>query len=147
MQNRLSTAEIVIVIAGAVTLLGSFLEWIDFGDFGGGGESAWGDGLFPTYTFVGIFGTVMALQIVLSKLANVQFPDRVMGFTWPQIHLVLGFFAALIAISFLIVDKSSGDTGIGFILSLIAAIGLMVGAVMMQNERRGTTSPPPASGI
>jgi phytol kinase len=76
---------------------------------------------------------LMAAQIALSKFAGVQLPDSVAGFTWEQIHLVLGIFAGFMAIGWLVTDVS--DKGVGFWLEVLGGIGLAVGAVMMQRER------------
>ena len=144
MENKLSPAQLVIVISGAVALIGSFLDWLDFG--GSIGANAWDEGLFPTFTWIALFGVIMALAVALPAFANVKLPGDVMGFTWAQVHLALGFFAALLALSFLITDTA--DKAIGFWLSLLAAIGLLVGAVMLQREpatgtAAGRTDAPP----
>lgn len=155
MQDKPTTAEIVIMASGAGAIVFSFLDWLDAGF--GGGFNAWDDFFFPTYTWVGLFGVVMAVVIALEVFANVRLPDRVLGFTWPQIHVVLALYTALLVVSFLILDKSGGDMAIGFFLSLLASAGLVVGAFMLQNERptgvrRASTgggqspgSPPPSS--
>jgi hypothetical protein len=84
-----------------------------------------------------LFGLLMALQIGLSAFANVQFPARIAGFTWEQIHLVLGLFAVLVAIGYLLVDKGGADFGFGFYLMLLGSIALLVGAVLINRERAG----------
>jgi len=76
---------------------------------------------------------IMALQIALTKFANVKLPDRVAGFTWEQIHLALGLMAAVMAVGFLLTDY--GDKQIGEWFEILGAIGLVVGAVMLQRER------------
>jgi hypothetical protein len=144
-NNKLTPAQLIIVIAGAVALIASFLDWVDERGFS---ANAWDEGAFPTYTWIAVFGVVMALAVVLPVFANVKLPDNVMGFTWPQLHLALGFFAALLAVSFLITDTA--DKAIGFWLSLLASIALLVGAVMLQREpatgtatSTGDVPPPP----
>jgi hypothetical protein len=127
MDKKLGQNELIIVVAGAVALLGSFLPWIDVSGFS---ESAWGD-FFPLLTWVGLFGAVMAAQILLRVFASVSMPDRVLGFSWPDLHLILAFFTALIAVSWLIVGE---DFGIGFWLSLGASVALMVGAFRLRRE-------------
>jgi len=132
MDKKLSTPEWIIVVGGVVAFVASFLPWIDIDTgFGSATRSAWSDFAFPTYTWVGIFGFLMAAVIVVRTFTTVKLPDDVLGFTWTQLHLVLGIFAALIAVSFMI----AGDNfGIGFWLSLLAAAALVVGAVMLRNE-------------
>jgi hypothetical protein len=130
--------EIIIMVSGGVALIFSFFDFYSVDTaFGGNGISAWSSGLFPVATLMVIFVTVMALQIALTKFANVSLPERVAGLTWEQVHLVLGFFAALYAIAYLLVSKGSADFGIGFWFVLIGCIGALVGAVMLQRERTG----------
>jgi hypothetical protein len=127
-DKKLTQAEWIIVVGGVVAFIASFLPWIDYHGFT---ASAWSDTAFPTYTWVGIFGFLMAAVIVVRAFTTVKLPADVLGFTWTQIHLVLGIFAAIIAASFMI----AGDNfGIGFWLSLLAAAALVVGAVMLHNE-------------
>jgi hypothetical protein len=121
-----TTSELIILIAGAVMLVGSFLDFA-------GSTSAWGQYLFPIATLLPLYGLIMATEIALSKFASVQLPDSLAGFTWEQIHLVLGIFAGFMAIGWLVTDVS--DKGVGFWLEVLGGIGLAVGAVMMQRER------------
>ena len=81
-----------------------------------------------------LYGTVMAAQIALTKYANVKLPPSVAGFTWEQVHLVLGIMAGFMAIGWLITDITS--KGIGLWLEVLGGIALAVGAVMMQRERQ-----------
>ena len=127
-NSKLTPGQIVIVAGGAVALIGSFLAWVDVSGFT---ANAWDDNLFPTYTWPAIFGVAMAAIVLLTTFANVSLPARPLGFTWEQIFLVLGAFAALITFSFLIAGE---EFGIGFFLSFLAAIGLLVGAVMVWRE-------------
>jgi hypothetical protein len=118
--------EITIMVAGAVMLIASFLDFA-------GDTSAWGKGAFPIATLLVLYGVVMALHIALTKYASVKLPDRVAGFTWEQVHLVLGIFAAVMGIGWLATDI--GDKKLGFFLIFIGSIALAVGAVMLQRER------------
>lgn len=134
------------MVSGLVALISAFLAWysVDFGEFGGTSDAnAFEEGLFPLATYIPLIGLVMALQVALARFANVNFPDRVLGFTWPQIHLALAIFAGLLALGFLIRDAGEGvDRGIGLWLGVLSAIGLVVGAVMLYLEgERARTSP------
>lgn len=119
-------AEIVIMAAGAVMLIFSFLHFA-------GDTSAWGSHLFPIATLLPLYGVVMALQIVLTKFAGVSLSNSVIGFTWEQIHLALGAMAGLMAIGWLLTD--TGDKQIGEWFEILGGIALVVGAVMLQRER------------
>jgi hypothetical protein len=136
-NSKLTPANIVILAAGVVILIGSFLAFYKI-DFGGASQSfsAWSSdaALFGIATLPALFGVVMALQVALTAFANVNLPDRVLGLTWNQIHVALGFQATIMMLAFLIRDKSILDFGIGFFLMLIAAVALLVGAVMRERE-------------
>ncbi len=140
-------AAIVLMASGAVALLGSFL---DFFGAGGDSRSAWsnGFGLFPTATLMALFVVVSGVVIALTRFAGVQLPAQVAGFSWTQIHLVLGFFATLYALSYLVVKTGGLDREVGFWLVLVACIGSLVGAILLRNEGTATPGPggpPPAA--
>lgn len=134
---KLSPANLTILIAGVVMLLGSFLDFYEFSVFGLGstGWSAWsGDLPFPVTIIPVLCGVAMALHVALTAFANTQLPDRILGLGWNQIHVALGFQATIMMIAFLIQDKGGLDIAIGFWLMLLAAIALLVGAVMRDRE-------------
>jgi hypothetical protein len=121
-----TASELIIMIAGAVMLVASFLDFA-------GKTSAWGRYLFPIATLLPLYGVIMAAQIALTKFTSVKLPGQVVGFTWEQVHLVLGIFAGLMAVAWVITDL--GDKQIGEWLLVLGGIALAVGAVMMQRER------------
>ena len=150
-KSKLSPANIVIVAAGAVMLIGSFLAFYKysfsvFGQRHTESSNGWDSGLFGIVTIVVICGVAMGVQVGLSTFANnVTMPDRVLGLTWDQVHLALGFQAALMMLAFLIRSKSPLEFGIGFWLMLIAAIALLVGAIMRVTGA-GAAAPPDIAG-
>ena len=156
--KTVTPGELTIMASGAVALVFSFFDFYGGPDVpevelptgrtlgGSTGLSAWSSGLFPVATLMVIFCVLMGLHVALTKFANVHVPETVAGFTWTQIHLVLGFVAALYAIAFLIVKKGGGtDTKIGFWMIFLACIGALVGAVLLRNEREGARPSPPSS--
>jgi hypothetical protein len=130
-------AAIVLMASGALALVGSFLDFTGVGDFG---ASAWSSGNFPVVTLMALFALISGVVIALTRFAGVQLPAQVAGFSWTQVHLVLGFFAALYALAFLVVKTGGTDRKIGFWLILIACIGSLVGAILLQKE--GTSAGP-----
>jgi hypothetical protein len=146
-QSKLSPANIVIVAAGAVMLIGSFLAFykLSFSVFGQShtqSSNGWDSGLFGIVTIVVLCGVAMAVQVALGAFApNVSIPDKVLGLTWDQIHLALGFQAALMMFAFLVTDRGGLSLGIGFWLMLLAGIALLVGAILRVT---GTGSTPRA---
>jgi len=132
--------EITIMAAAGVALIFSFFSF--YSAPGGFSDvTVWSSGLFPVATLMVIFVIVMGLQIALTKFLNLAFPDLPFGFTWEQVHLVLGLFAALYAVAYLLVNKGGYSFGIGFWFILIACVAALVGAVLLMRERAAT---PPA---
>ena len=135
-QSKLSPANIVILAAGVVMLIGSFLDFYKLSGFGGSySASAWssanGFGVFGIATVIVLCGVVMAAQVGVSTFANgVSLPDTPFGLSWNQVHLALGFQATLMMLAFLIRSKGPYSYGIGFWLMLLSAIALLVGAIM-----------------
>ena len=154
--KKLTPGEITIMVAGAVALIFSFFDFYGGAEIpefelptgetvggGGGGSSLWSSGLLPVGTLMVIFCVVMALHIGLTKFTTVDVPERVAGFTWTQIHLVLGFFAALYAVAFLLTE--GGDKEIGFWMVFLACVAAFAGAILLRNEREGAGPAPPPS--
>ncbi len=127
-KQKPTTAELTIMIAGAVMLVGSFISF-----YSGGSSSAWSTGLFPVATLLPLYGVIMGGEIALTRLAGVHLPERIGTFTWEQLHLALAFFSAILALCFLITNNPG--LGGGVFIELLAAAGLVYGAVMLQKER------------
>src|SRR6266511_181506 len=69
-------------------------------------RSAWGSGFFPVATLIPIFAVVAGVLVALVKFANVRYPSSgVLGFGWHSLLLALTFFAAILTVAYLIVDK------------------------------------------
>ncbi len=72
----------------------------------------------------------------LAKFAGVKLPERPLGYTWEHLYLNAGFFATLFTTLFLIADWGPFvDKKVGFYLSWLGSIGLLVGAVLVLRER------------
>lgn len=149
---KLSTANLVILVAGVVMLIASFLAFnkysrasVTIGNVHIGGSisySAWSSHYFLIATIPALIGVVMAVHVALVTFApQVKLPDEVLGLTWTQIHLVLGFQATIMMLAFLIQDTGALDKGIGLFLMLVAAIALLVGAVLRMQETPSGSTP------
>ena len=137
LKNRLTVGEMVIIGSALVSLVFSFFPW--YGD--PVDRSAWGSGLFPLATLVPILAVVMLVQVLVDKLSVASVPRRIGDFTWEQIHLVAAVGAAVIVFCFLLQDRGGVDLGLGFYFNLLAAAGLVTGAVMIRGERRRRGTP------
>lgn len=147
MDNKITPGEIVVMAAGAVALIASFLPFYKQETFNAELEtvdknfSAWSSDfpfLFPVATLIAIFAVVAGVLVVLTKFANVDLSRGFLGFGFTQLLLALGFFSAILALAYLIQDKGTTDTGFGYWLLLIAALASIVGAVLIRNERGAT---------
>jgi hypothetical protein len=141
-HRKPTPAEITIMAAGAVGLIFSFFDFykvdaITLGSqsYGGASANVWSSGLFPVAALMVVFVIVMAAQVALAKFANVSMPRMPLGFTWEQVHLVLGGVATLYAVAYLFVDKGNASFGIGYWFILAGCIAALVGAVLLQRER------------
>ena len=133
MDNKPTTAEILIVAGGAVTLVGSFLDFI-------GESNAWST---FQYLLVAVFGVAMAAQVALRVFAKTDTGSGVAGYSWGQIHLLLGFYCAVLMVATLVEGNGGFGWEIGFWAMLIGSIALLVGAVMLNQS---STSRPASSG-
>jgi len=146
-RTKLSPAGIVILVAGLVVLIGSFLAFYKISILGHSASwNAWSSEtgllLFPLTTFIVLFAVLMGAHIAVTAFAsNVRLPDRILGFTWNQVHLVLALQATILMFTYLIRNKGGLDFGAGFWLMLLGSIGLLVGAILRTREPAG--APPP----
>jgi hypothetical protein len=141
---KVSTANLVILVAGVVMLIASFLAFNKFKYASlHTSYSAWSSHFFLMATIPALIGAVMAAQVAIEAFApGVRLPDRLLGLSWTQIHLVLGFQATIMMLAFLIQDTKPLDKGIGLYLMLLAAIALLVGAVLRMQEQPSGSVPP-----
>jgi hypothetical protein len=144
-NKKPTPGEIIVMAGGAVALIFSFLPFYT-ADIAGFSDdvSAWGSGLFPVATLIPIFTAIAGVLVALRTFANFNYPPNgVLGFTWNTLLLALTFFAAILALAYLLVDKGAYDLGFGFFLVFIGGVGSFVGAILMQNEARTGIGGPP----
>jgi hypothetical protein len=157
-SKKFTASDIVILASAVVLLIASFLTWIDFGsprfpisqqalqqlgvDIPRGTENAWDH--FPGFVYPLIAGVIAGVQVVMEKVRP-QMPGHVAGFSWTQIDLLLGIWALLSVIAVAFEDFGYGDKGIGLWLTLIAAAGLLVGAILRLREPARVTAEPSAA--
>ena len=138
--RKLEPDEVVTVAAGLLAFLASFLPWVDVAGFA---INAWRDGLFPTYTWVGLVGLGLAVLVILPVVSSVRIPSVVGGFTMQQVHLLLAGLALLLTVSFLIAGQ---EHGAGFWLSFVASIALFVTPVIHKDKPAATEQAPTEGG-
>jgi hypothetical protein len=134
-EKNPSPGEIAVIAGAGVCLVFSFLPFYS-GNLGLSNRNAWNAGLFPVATLIVVFAVAAAVLVVLVRFANVRYPaDGFLGFSLNTLLLALTFFAAILAVAFLVVDRGVAyDLGIGYWFVLIGAIVSLVGAAIMMNE-------------
>jgi hypothetical protein len=157
-SKKFTASDIVILASAVVLVVASFLTWIDFGsprlpipqqalqqlgvDIPRGTQNAWDH--FPGFVYPLIAGVIAGVQVVMEKVRP-QMPGHVAGFSWTQIDLLLGIWALLSVIAVAFEDFGYGDKGIGLWLTLVAAAGLLVGAILRLREPARATAEPSAA--
>jgi hypothetical protein len=141
---KVTPANVVIMVSGAVIFIASFLAFFKPYELAPGfflpSQSAWDRGRFVIVTLPALLGLLMAGQVVIvTFFRGVAMPSRLLGMTWAQVHLALGFQALVMMLAFLIQDVGEFEHGTGFWLMLIAAIGLFLGGLMKMRSPAGTT--------
>jgi hypothetical protein len=133
--RRLTLGQAIVIVTGVLLFIWGFLPW--YSD-AGGSANAWSTetipGLLLTATWVPILSLAIVVFIAIKVFGN-GFPDSVLGFTWAQLSIVVGFIDVLISLGFLVANRSLGslgslDLGPGLILSFITALVLLAGALL-----------------
>ena len=137
MDNKPTTAEIVVMASGAAAFIGSFLHFY-------GGASAWDAGM--PWWLIGVFGLLLAGSVAAKRFGNVNLGDGAGGFSWITIDLMLAFYCAMLMVATLIEGSGGLDWGIGFWIMTIGSIGLLVGTVMLSREPATAGGAPRAGG-
>ncbi|MEX2108549.1 MAG: hypothetical protein WD827_06655 [Solirubrobacterales bacterium] len=138
--------ELVVMISGAVVLIGSFFPFLSIagGELGEGAPgldwNAWSNALnlFPLTALLVLYAVAVSGQLVLARYANFKLPDRIVGFTWADLRLLFGVLATLTMLGYLLREFPEGgvDKGFGLYAVTLGAIGLLVGAVMEHRDNR-----------
>jgi hypothetical protein len=133
--RRLTLGQAIVLVTGVLLFIWGFLPW--YSD-AGGSANAWSTetipGLLLTATWVPLLSLAIVVFIAIKVFGN-GFPDSVLGFSWAQLAIVVGFIDVLISLGFLVANRSLGslgslDLGPGLILSFITSLVLLAGAVL-----------------
>lgn len=135
--------------SGALMLIFSFLAFYKIGgDDSGIGDLSWSGwstavNLFPITTVAALLVALLAIQVAVARFAQVNMPERVFGYSWADLRVLVGVIATVTMLGYAL--RSFGDItegiskGIGLWICLLSAIGFLVGAIM---ERSATGASP-----
>jgi hypothetical protein len=132
--KELTLGERIIVAAGVVLLIDSFLPWysIDISIFHYSRNGWQAPNSFLSVVAI-LIGIAMAAQVLVSRLGSVDMPDRVGSLGWGMVHLIAGGVAFLFV---LIKWVNNTDwTAYGLYIGLIATAGLAFGGFTLAKER------------
>jgi hypothetical protein len=119
-------------IAGAIVLfVSTFLNWFERGGFGG--VDLWSRDLFG---FVGVLLVIAIIEVVVIASVPIISPDtalpeRILGFSMPQITMSIGFMALVLGVSILFAEYSD----IGPILAAVSGAAIMAGGFLDQQQK------------
>jgi len=135
LARKPTLGQAIVMAAGVLLFIWGFLPW--YSD-AGGSANAWSNetipGLLLTATWVPLLSLAIAIFVAIKVFFD-GFADRVFGFTWAQLSMVVGLFGVLISLGFLVANRSLGNLGslnlgAGLILSFITSLILLGGAVL-----------------
>lgn len=140
----ITPGEIVLWASAAVALIASFIGWTDFpGGFSNANAWSGGDAglnVFPLATYVPVFIIASAAISLIKKFGNVNMGlDKYIGISGHALQRAFALFALLLAFGWLLFIDD--NRGFGLWLSILAAIGAVVGNVLIDHLK---TSPKPA---
>lgn len=133
--RRMTLGQAIVMVTGVLLFIWGFLPW--YSD-AGGSANAWSTetipGLLLTATWVPLLSLAIVVFTAIKVFGN-GFPDSVLGFSWAQLSIVVGFIDVLISLGFLVANRSLGSLGSlnlgpGLILTFITSLVLLGGAVL-----------------
>ncbi len=139
--QKLALGEKIILIAGPLLFIDSFLPWysISFEAFGFSESitrSAWQSPGALWSMLAVLIGLVMTGLVAAVRFGNVKLPELPDPVTWGRLQLGLGGAAALFVVIKLI--NESSFLGFGFYIGIIVVIALAAGGFLTyQEEQQG----------
>jgi len=140
--QKLGLGEKIILPAGVVLFIASFLKWysvdIEFlgEDLGSVSRNGWESPGAIWSILAVLIGLIMTGLVAAVRFGNVKLPELPQGVTWGRLLLGLGGASVLFVLIKLINESSS--ISIGFFLGIICAGALAAGGFLMyQDEQKG----------
>jgi hypothetical protein len=137
--QQTSLGEKIILIAGPLLLIDSFLPWydVDLGPFGSVTRSGWESPGAIWSILAMLIGLVMAGVVAATRFTTTQMPALPEGVSWGRVHLGMGVAVALFVIIKLV--NESSYLGFGFYIGIVLAAALAAGGFLMfQAEQKGS---------
>jgi hypothetical protein len=149
-RTRPAPAEWVIVGAGVVVVVASFLPWyrlpvnVVLDASSARTSSAWSRGFAPMTLLPVVFALAVAVPVVLARLADLHLPEQIPGMQRAQLRTVFAIGAALLALAEVATNRMYGPVslarGPGLWLTLLGSLALLAGVLL---DRKAATQPEP----
>jgi hypothetical protein len=140
--NKMALGEKIILPAGIVLFIASFLKWysvdVEFlgEDLGSVSRSGWESPGAIWSILAVLIGLIMTGLVAAVRFGNVKLPEMPQGVTWGRLLLGLGGASALFVLIKLV--NESSHLSIGFFLGIICVAALAAGGFLMfQDEQKG----------
>jgi hypothetical protein len=142
--QKSSLGEKIILVAGPLFFIFSFLPWFDYDieGFGGPSRSGW-SGDFSFFSIIATLLVIVAVaQIIIARFTTVKLPALPQGVTWARVHLGIAAYVLFAVVIRLLVGESAGsfdaDRQIWLFAALICAAAMAAGGFLMfQDEQKG----------
>jgi hypothetical protein len=135
--QALKLSERVILVAGVVMFITSFLPWysVDLGPLGDFTRNGWQSPGALWSILAALIGVGMAGIVAGASFAGMRMPELAPGMTWGRIFLA-GGIASLVLVIIKWINEND-FLGFGFYIGFIAAIGLAIGGFLAYQEETG----------
>jgi hypothetical protein len=135
MARRPELGQVLVMAAGVLMFVWGFLPW--YSD-PGGSANAWSTATVPGLVLTATWVPLLSMAIAIFEAIEVfgsGLPDRVWGFSWAQLAVMVGLFNVLITFGLLVANRSLGgfgtvSLGVGLILSFVTALVMLTGAIL-----------------
>ncbi len=137
--QKMGLGEKIILVAGPLLFIDSFLRWYNFSFEGLGfslsvSRSGWQSPGALWSILAVLIGLVMFGVIAAVRFGNVKMPDLPQGVTWARLHLGLGATAVLfVVIKFV---NESSNLSYGFFIGIILVVALAAGGFLLYQEEQ-----------
>lgn len=134
--NAMSIGEKVILIAGVVMLIASFLPWYRVSAFGVTFSANGWEAPNAIWSILAVFvGLAMSATVAAKTFTDVQLPADIGGQSWDRIYLGGGALALLLVVLKFITESS--NLSFGFYIALLAALALAAGGALTYRDEGG----------
>ncbi len=142
--QALSLGEKIILVAGVVLLIASFLPWYRVSAFGFTFSANGWQAPGALWSMLAVFiGLAMAGVVGAKTFTDIQLPANLGGQSWARVHLAGGVLALLLVVIKFINENNS--MSFGFYLGFLCAIALAAGGALMFRDEGGTIPGMPSS--